>query len=123
MTTPAFTAPRFDRAAMAERSAKAPRIPLFYIDEPDGTEKAYEVQKDIEVGPLLGMLDDLANSGETAAVAKLLRRLIGDEGYDALINLKGMQKEDLVALMEAVKVWAFGQIEDLGETIAQSAGK
>jgi hypothetical protein len=100
----------------AARLANEERIPLFAID---GVE--YTIPKHIDAGLLLRFLDDSA-SGETAAIKSLLKELIGDEGYKALINFKGLAPEELAQLMEDINTYAMGQVEGLTEKVGAKLG-
>lgn len=93
----------------AAELAAAERIPLFSID---GT--VYSVPKQIDGGSLLRYLDDAAERGGEAAIANLLREMVGDDGYEALVSFKGLKPGQLEELFDKVEEYAMGQMNKIG---------
>lgn len=66
------------------------RVVLFYIDD-----RPYSVPAKPGAEVALQILDVIAMRGEEVGIALMLRKLLGDEGYTALMNYDGLEREDL----------------------------
>lgn len=100
---------RLDSKAAAADLEAAERIDVFAIDD-----TTYTIPKEIDASALLRFLDDSAQVGENAAMANLMRELISDDGYEALLNFKGLKPKQLKELLDSVEEYAMGQMDDLG---------
>lgn len=93
------------KAAKAAKEA-AERIPIFSIDEVE-----YTIPKVVDGAAVLRYLDAAAERGFEAAVADLLRELVGDEGYEALVSFEGLKPDELAQVFDDVERYALSQVE------------
>ena len=97
---------RLDSKTAKEKKAAGERIPIFEIDSVE-----YTIPKVVDAAAVLRYLDAAAERGFEAAVADLLRELVGDEGYEALVNFEGLEPEQLSEVFDMVEQYALSQVE------------
>jgi hypothetical protein len=87
-------------------------------DEEIETEKLFsldgvEYRIPVEFGPHLAMIFiDSAEEGELVAIARVLRDIIGPDGWRALTGFKGLKPEQLKAVLDRVMIKVMGTIEE-----------
>lgn len=86
---------------------EAERIPLFSID---GT--TYSMPAEVDAATSLRVLDVQRRRGAESALSYALEELVGSEGYQALLNFRGLRKGQLEAIMELVQRHALGNLEE-----------
>jgi hypothetical protein len=86
---------------------EAERIPLFSID---GT--TYSMPTEVDAAASLRVLDVQRRQGEQSALSYALEELVGSEGYQALLNFRGLKKGQLENIMELVQRHALGNLEE-----------
>lgn len=91
-------------------------IDLFKLDG-----VVYQIPAKFRANVGLKMLDDADRVGAQIATIRLLRTVIGDEGYDALLAYKGLSAEHLEAITDTIVEMALGAVED--EKASESQGK
>jgi hypothetical protein len=82
--------------------------PLFSIDG-----RVYYIPKQIRAQIALDTLDLLAEKGELVAGVALLRRVVGDEAWEALKSCPGIDDAGLAAVLRIVTERSMGQLEKL----------
>ena len=87
--------------------AEVKMVKLFEIDGID-----YLVPAEPDAGLALDVIDDTAQYGEVVANMRMLRRVIGDEGYQALKDCGALKGRHLAALSDAVTKLVLGSLED-----------
>ncbi|MEV5710178.1 hypothetical protein [Actinoallomurus sp. NPDC052274] len=70
--------------------ARERRVVLFYIDD-----VAYSVPARPGAEVALQILDAMDERGQEAGIAFMLKKLLGVDGYRALMNYEGLEREDL----------------------------
>jgi hypothetical protein len=83
------------------------RVVLFYVDD-----EAYSIPKKIGRNYGLRYLRTARKQGEALAAQELLETLIGEEGYEALMDCDGLEDEDLDRIMEQLRDGALGAVEE-----------
>ncbi|MFC5947078.1 hypothetical protein ACFQH9_02145 [Pseudonocardia lutea] len=71
----------------------------------------YSIPKRPPVNIALGFLRDVRKEGPTLAEAALMERLIGEEGYDALVNYPGLTTEQMEQISDRVMTVTLGAME------------
>lgn len=84
--------------------------PLFYIGEVE-----YSIPKNIPVGVALEYMRIAGQIGEELAAPPLLIRVLGEEGYTALEQSKGLNKEQMERIVDHVVDRALGRSEAGGK--------
>jgi hypothetical protein len=82
------------------------RIPIFTINGVD-----YSIPRRPQMGLGLKFSRDRRSYGSDVAVVNLLTSMIGEEGFEALINYDGMTVEDLETITEICSRAAMGKLE------------
>lgn len=82
------------------------RVPLFYIDDVE-----YTVVKRPNVNVGLQMLELLRTEGEPAAQAYVLGKLLGPEGYAALLDYDELTAEQYSHICRVAARLALGSLE------------
>ncbi|MGW3196350.1 hypothetical protein ACWDBD_17525 [Streptomyces sp. NPDC001118] len=82
------------------------RVPLFYIDDVE-----YTVVKRPHVNVGLKMLELLRTEGEPAAQAYVLGKLLGPEGYAALLDYDDLTAEHYSHICKVAARLALGSLE------------
>lgn len=89
---------RIDSAETAKKLEDAERVPIFELDG-----KVYDVPKVARADVGLEYLDRVEDDGPDVAQAWLIRTMVGDEGFDALRNVKGLEQKDWTAIFDRVR--------------------
>lgn len=84
-------------------------VVLFYVDD-----EPYSIPKKISRGHGLRFLQTARKQGEALAAQELLETLIGEDGYEALMNCEGLEDEQLDKIMTRLRDEALGAVEDEG---------
>lgn len=99
--------------------AAAERIDVFAIDT-----TTYSIPKEMDGGALLRYLDDCAEIGESAAMAHLIRELLGEAAYEALIGFEGIKPAQIKELFDLIEEHAMGQMDKIGgKSRGRSSGR
>ena len=75
------------------------------VDEPDWVEifrldgKPYHIDRNVGAGMSLRVIKALRKGGEESAVATVLMELLGEEGFDALANFRGIRARHLAQVL------------------------
>lgn len=83
-------------------------IDLFELDD-----VVYSVPAEVSAGVSLAYLEKQAEEGPDAAIFFIMKKLLGDEAFDALKNHPNLKKDELEAVMSAVE----------GHVLADDSGK
>jgi hypothetical protein len=89
---------------------EAERVPFFSVD---GVQ--YTHPKEVDATLALRALDITATQGEMVANRWLMIQVIGEEGYRALLNCRGLGKSDLAKVQEVIRALVFGDTEEEGK--------
>lgn len=89
------------------KSADVEQIELFSIDG-----KGYTIPNKARVNLALRYLKMARNEGADAASAYMLEEMVGEEGYNALMNYEDLTSETLTAIMEAAQKVVLGGLTD-----------
>jgi hypothetical protein len=109
-TAPADVAEGFEPVRLTSKSAtEEDRVVLFYVDD-----EAYSVPKKIGRNHGLRYLRTARRQGEAFAAQELLEVLIGEDGYEALMNCDDLGDDDLDRIMDRLRDEALGAVEDEG---------
>jgi len=87
--------------------AEVGRVVLFYVDD-----VAYTIPKKIGRNHGLRYLKTARRQGEAMAAQELMETLLGEDGYDALMDCDGLTDEDLDRIMTQLRDGALGEAED-----------
>jgi hypothetical protein len=127
MAANARTAAAKKRAATKPKAAPAPeqdfepvrlnsksetpidRIVLFYVDDQE-----YSIPKRVGRNHGLRFLQTMRKQGEALAAQELLEILIGEDGYQALMDCDDLEDEQLDRIMNRLRDMALGEVEDEG---------
>lgn len=80
---------------------------LFEIDG-----KMYQVPSEIRPNVALAILAKYEQMGPGLAEVYMLRRILGDESFNALMEYDGLAPEDLGAITDALMKLTFGAVEN-----------
>lgn len=94
------------RLVTPENPPEVEEVELFSIDG-----RAYMVPREVSPAVSLRFLKAARQVGAELAMGELLEEMLGEEGYDALMNFKYLTQQNLVDLMELVKRHAMGALE------------
>lgn len=97
-----FQPPRLTSSSPTE----APRVPLFYIDD---VEYCISARPGVNVG--LKFMDLHRTQGEYVAISYLLERLLGTEGYHALLEHDGLTPAQFQQICEIAAQLVLGALE------------
>lgn len=86
------------------------REPLFYIGDTE-----YSIPVNIPMGVALEYLRVAGERGEQLAAPSLLTRVLGEEGYTALEQSKGLNNDQLKRIVDHVVDRALGRSEAAGK--------
>jgi|SRR5688572_22843375 len=86
------------------------RQPLFYIGE-----KEYTIPVDVPGSLTLKALNMTAEKGEVEATVWVMRQVLGNEGYQALLNAPDITKPELAAITKVIRELVFGEAEEEGK--------
>ncbi|NUQ95293.1 MAG: hypothetical protein HOY79_01580 [Streptomyces sp.] len=97
----------FEVLRLTRRSDRAEeRVPLFYIDDVE-----YTVVKRPHANVGLKMLELLRTQGEPAAQAYVLGKLLGPDGYAALLDYDDLTAEHYAHICKVAAKLALGSLE------------
>lgn len=96
--------------AVAEKAVPVGRQPLFYVGE-----KEYTIPVDVPGSLTLKALDMTATEGEVIATRWVMRQVLGDDGYKALLTHPDITKRELAAITKVVRELVFGEAEEEGK--------
>lgn len=82
-------------------------VTLFTLD---GT--AYDIPRKPRMNVALQLLTDVEEVGESMANMRLLRKLLGADGYDALANHDGLTSKQLGQVAQAASNFTLGSLEE-----------
>jgi hypothetical protein len=94
----------------ADEDVEDEREPLFYIGDTE-----YTIPKNIPMGVALEYMRVAGEIGEQLAAPPLLIRVLGQEGYDALEQCKGLTDEQMTRIVDHVVNRALGRSEAGGK--------
>ncbi|MER7814548.1 hypothetical protein [Streptomyces sp. NPDC096153] len=83
------------------------RVVLFYVDD-----EPYTVPKRIGRNHGLRYLRTARRQGEPIAAQELLETLIGEDGYEALMNCDDLEDDQLDQIMNRLRDEALGAVEE-----------
>jgi hypothetical protein len=107
----------FEPVRLTSKSdAPADRVVLFYVDD-----EPYTIPKKISRGHGLRFLQTMRKQGEALAAQELLEVLIGEDGYEALMNCDDLEDDDLDKIMNRLRDEALGAVEE--ETGGKAKGR
>jgi hypothetical protein len=89
---------RIDSEAAAKRVEDAERVPVFEVD---GT--VYTVAKVTRADIALEYLGRVEEDGPDEAQAWMIRTTVGDEGFQALRGVKGLEPEHWEAIQDRIR--------------------
>jgi hypothetical protein len=92
----------------ADESSDTDRDDLFEVDG-----VMYSIPREVPPNEGVKYLTDLRAGAHDIALSRLLDRLIGKEGVNALTNCKAMTKDDLKQLLGAVSAKVGGLLEEV----------
>jgi hypothetical protein len=105
----AFTPIRL-QAPEAVQERPAGRVPLFYVGE-----KEYTIPVDVPGSLTLQALDMTAERGEVEATVWVMKKVLGEDGYKALLTHPDITKPELAAITKVVRELVFGEAEEEGK--------
>lgn len=91
---------------VSKPAAEVETVVLFEIDG-----EAYSIPKKPRLNVALRYLKMVRESGPEAAQAYLLEELVGEAGYEALMNYDDLDQETLGAIAEAAQKITLGGLE------------
>lgn len=106
-----FDADNFQPVVIKRTGEEAERVHLFSIVDDDGTERAYSIPKKVKFNVSLKVTELYATEGEIAATAYMLRQLLGEEGYRALVDFDELEQDDFERICEIASNIVLGQRE------------
>jgi hypothetical protein len=110
-TAPPAVAEDFEPVRLSSTpAAPEDRVVLFYVDD-----EPYSVPKKIGRNHGLRYLRTVRKQGEALAAQELLEVLIGEDGYNALMNCDDLNDDDLDRIMDRLRDEALGAVEDEDE--------
>lgn len=105
-TTPTV-AEDFEPVRLTSKPADTDRIVLFYVDDDE-----YSIPKRIGRNHGLRYLQTMRKQGEALAAQELLEILIGEDGYEALMNCDDLEDAQLDQIMTRLRDMALGEVEE-----------
>ncbi len=82
------------------------RIVVFYVDD---VPYSIPAKPGAEIG--LAYLKMVKERGQEAGIAYMLETMLGEDGYDALMNYKGLEIEDLSKVVQKIREVTMGALE------------
>lgn len=95
-----------------ELHARGEAVPVETVDVFTLNGITYGVPKKPPARIALKYLEYVAEHGEEQGVPYLLRLMLGDEGYEALLSHEDLEEHELAAVFTVVCELALGAIED-----------
>jgi hypothetical protein len=96
----------FEPLRLSSNSEPAERVPLFYINDTE-----YSINARPGVNIALQYLHTYRAEGDTVATAHLLERLLGIEGFQALMNFDDLTMEQFNQICAIAVQLTLGAIE------------
>jgi hypothetical protein len=96
----------FEPLRLTSSNEPAQRVPLFYINDVE-----YSVSARPGVNVALKYIHLFRTEGDTVATAYLLDRLLGSEGYQALMNYDDLTVEQFARICEIATQLTLGALE------------
>lgn len=93
---------KIDRKAAAQRIESAEQVPIFELEDDEGKPRVYSIPKVTRSEIALRYLDVANERGDDAANYYLLTTMFGQEAYDALLSVDGLEEDDLAGVIEQV---------------------
>ena len=90
-----------------EEPEEVGRLDVFSIDG-----VTYSMPGVVDASVSLRCLDMVRRYGQEAALSWLLEEMFGTKGYQALINFRGLTKDQFGSIAELVRAHAMGELED-----------
>lgn len=95
-----------DRKGSGSESGEDDRIVIFHLNGVD-----YSIPKNPRIGLGLRFANDRRTYGADVAVMNLLKSMLGDEGFEALISYEDLTASDLETVTEICSRTAMGKLE------------
>lgn len=92
--------------APEEEKGEPEKVTLFFLGDTE-----YQVPAVPEANVALRYLRDVRTQGEEQAAANLMVSLLGEEGFDALCDYRGLTSKQLEAVMKAAQQHVLGALE------------
>jgi hypothetical protein len=86
------------------------RKPLFYIDDVE-----YTIPVDVPSWYGMQAMEKTATMSEVEATRWLMKEMLGEEGYTALLNCKTITKPEMQAMQMVIRALVFGEEEEEGK--------
>lgn len=87
------------------------RTPMFYVDE-----LAFTVPIDVPASFALFALEHMSKTGDAMATRWLMKEVLGEEGYQALLdNSHRITRTELRQIQAAIRELVFGEEEEEGK--------
>jgi hypothetical protein len=83
------------------------KVVLFVIDG-----KPYEIEAEARVDFALQLLDDVEKYGPEIAQMRLLRKLLGEEAWQALSTCKSLKRDQMSKISQTVQSFTLGALEE-----------
>lgn len=103
---PVATEPGFEVPRLTTAREPGERVPLFYIDD-----TVYTVERSPGVNVSLAYLHLRRTQGEETAIAYLLEKLLGTEGFLALMEYDGLTAEQFQKICQIASDLTVGALE------------
>jgi tetrahydromethanopterin S-methyltransferase subunit G len=97
----------FEPVRLTSKPADVDRIVLFYVDDTE-----YSIPKRVGRNHGLRYLRTMRKQGEALAAQELLEVLIGEDGYQALMDCDDLEDDQLDQIMNRLRDMALGEVED-----------
>lgn len=93
---------KIDRKAAAKRIEDAERVPIFELPDETGEVKVYSIPAVTRSEIALRYLDIVNERGDDAANYYLLSTMLGQDAYEALMGVDGLEDSDFQGIIERV---------------------
>lgn len=103
-------APRIIRLKSGGKK-KPHRVPLFYIDD-----KMFTIEAKAKPNDSLRYLDIMRRQGQEAAIGFMMETLVGEAGWQALMDYDELTEDDLEQIIRAAQKIMTGAMEAPKET-------
>lgn len=87
-----------DLGSTEEAAKNVKTVELFKLDD-----KVYSVPEEVSAGVSLEYLERQAEDGPDAAIYFIMKKLLGEDAFNALKNHPNLKKSDLEQIMAAVE--------------------
>jgi hypothetical protein len=96
--------------AVEEKAVPIGRVPLFYVGQ-----KEYTIPVDVPGSLTLQALDMTAEKGEVEATVWVMKKVLGEDGYKALLTHPDITKRELAGIQKVIRELVFGEAEEEGK--------